>query len=156
MFNVGPLELVVLALVAIVVFGPERLPQLARDAAQLIRGLREVAKGAQTQLRDELGPEFADVDLRNLHPRTALRRALLGDDLDLGGLDPRAVFRDPVTDPTRRIADAGTRADAKRHRRGACSHAPDQRPHGVRQRRHLTRWPAAGPPVRRAARATTP
>ena len=99
MFNVGPLELVVLALVAIVVFGPERLPQLARDAAQLIRGLREVAKGAQTQLRDELGPEFADVDLRNLHPRTALRKALLGDDLDLGGLDPRAVFRDPVTDP---------------------------------------------------------
>jgi sec-independent protein translocase protein TatB len=98
-FNVGPLELVVLALVAIVVFGPERLPQLARDAAQLIRGLREVAKGAQTQLRDELGPEFADVDLRNLHPRTALRKALLGDDLDLGGLDPRAVFRDPVTDP---------------------------------------------------------
>jgi sec-independent protein translocase protein TatB len=98
-FNIGPLELVVLALVAIVVFGPERLPQLARDAAQLIRGLREVAKGAQTQLRDELGPEFADVDLRNLHPRTALRKALLGDDLDLGALDPRAAFRDPVTAP---------------------------------------------------------
>jgi sec-independent protein translocase protein TatB len=98
-FNVGPLELVVLALVAIVVFGPERLPQLARDAAQLIRGLREVAKGAQTQLRDELGPEFADVDLRNLHPRTALRKALLGDDLDLGGLDPRTVFRDPLPAP---------------------------------------------------------
>jgi sec-independent protein translocase protein TatB len=97
-FNIGPLELVVLALVAIVVFGPERLPQLARDAAQLIRGLREVAKGAQTQLRDELGPEFADVDLRNLHPRTALRKALLGDDLDLGALDPRAAFRDAVTD----------------------------------------------------------
>jgi sec-independent protein translocase protein TatB len=98
-FNIGPLELVVLALVAIVVFGPERLPQLARDAAQLIRGLREVAKGAQTQLRDELGPEFADVDLRNLHPRTALRKALLGDDLDLGALDPRAAFRDQVTAP---------------------------------------------------------
>jgi sec-independent protein translocase protein TatB len=98
-FNIGPLELVVLALVAIVVFGPERLPQLARDAAQLIRGLREVAKGAQTQLRDELGPEFADVDLRNLHPRTALRKALLGDDLDLGALDPRTVFRDPVPAP---------------------------------------------------------
>jgi sec-independent protein translocase protein TatB len=98
-FNIGPLELVVLALVAIVVFGPERLPQLARDAAQLIRGLREVAKGAQTQLRDELGPEFADVDLRNLHPRTALRKALLGDDLDLGALDPRTAFRDPVTAP---------------------------------------------------------
>jgi sec-independent protein translocase protein TatB len=108
-FNIGPLELVVLALVAIVVFGPERLPQLARDAAQLIRGLREVAKGAQTQLRDELGPEFADVDLRNLHPRTALRKALLGDDLDLGVLDPRAVFRDAVTDPP---AESSTPAPA--------------------------------------------
>jgi sec-independent protein translocase protein TatB len=104
-FNVGPLELVVLALVAIVVFGPDRLPELARDAAQLIRGLREVAKGARTQLQDELGPEFADVDLRNLNPRVALRKALLGEELDLGGLDPRGVLREafdeaPAASPT--------------------------------------------------------
>ncbi len=92
MFNVGPMEMLVLAIVAVVVVGPERLPKLARDAAQLIRSLREMATGAREQLRDELGPEFADVDLRNLNPRTALTRAVFGDEDDLESLrklDPR-------------------------------------------------------------------
>lgn len=89
MFNIGPLEMVVLAVVGIVVLGPERLPGLARDAARLIRNLREAATGARQQLREELGPEFADVDLRNLNPRTAVQRALLGDDVDLQKYHPR-------------------------------------------------------------------
>jgi sec-independent protein translocase protein TatB len=80
MFNIGPLELMVLAIVGLIVLGPDRLPGLAKDAARMIRTLRELATGARTQLRDELGPEFADVDLRNLNPRTALSRAILGDD----------------------------------------------------------------------------
>jgi sec-independent protein translocase protein TatB len=103
MFNVGPMEFVVLALVAVIVLGPDRLPQFARDAANLLRTLRELATGARTQLRDELGPEFADMDLRNLNPRTAIQRAILGDEEtglrselrkydpreDLRGMDPR-------------------------------------------------------------------
>ena len=89
MFNIGPLELVVLAIVGVIVIGPDKLPNLARDAARLIRSLREMATGAQQQLRDELGPEFADVDLRNLNPKTALQRAVLGDDFDLAKYDPR-------------------------------------------------------------------
>ncbi len=79
-FNIGPMELIVLGVVGLVVLGPERLPNLARDAARLMRSLRDMATGARTTLRDELGPEFADLDLRNLNPRTALRNALLGDD----------------------------------------------------------------------------
>ncbi len=55
-FNIGPLELIVLAFVGLVVLGPERLPGLARDAGRLLRGLREMATGARTQLREELGP----------------------------------------------------------------------------------------------------
>ena len=81
MFNVGPLELIVLAFVGLVVLGPDRVPGLARDAGRLLRTLREVATGARTQLRDELGPEFSDIDLRSLNPRTAITQALLGDDL---------------------------------------------------------------------------
>ena len=54
MFNVGPMEFVVLALVAVIVLGPDRLPALAKDAARLIKTLREIATGARTQLRDEL------------------------------------------------------------------------------------------------------
>ena len=104
MFNIGPFELVVLAIVGLIVLGPERLPGLARDAARLLRNLREMATGARQQLREELGPEFADVDLRNLNPRTAVRRAVFGDDEDVPDLrkyDPRrynpgAIVRDTI------------------------------------------------------------
>jgi sec-independent protein translocase protein TatB len=51
-----------------------------------------MATGAQTQLREELGPEFADMDLRSLNPRTAIQRAILGDE-DLSSLDPRNAFK---------------------------------------------------------------
>jgi sec-independent protein translocase protein TatB len=101
-FNVGPFELMVLAIVGLVVLGPDRLPGLAKDAARLIRSLREMATGARQQLRDELGPEFADVDLRNLNPRTAVQRAMFGDDVpdftkyDPRRLNPSAVMRDVI------------------------------------------------------------
>ena len=102
MFNVGPVELLVLAVVGLIVLGPDRLPGLARDAARMLRQLREMATGARQQLRDELGPEFADVDLRNLNPRAAVQRAVFGDDVpDLRKYDPRrynpgAVIRDAI------------------------------------------------------------
>jgi sec-independent protein translocase protein TatB len=80
MFNVGPMEFLVLAVVGLIVLGPDRLPGLARDAARMIKTLRELSTGARTQLREELGPEFADLDLKSLNPRTALQRMLLGDD----------------------------------------------------------------------------
>lgn len=94
MFNIGPLELMVLAIVGLIVLGPDRLPGLARDAGRMLRTLREMATGARTQLRDELGPEFADVDLRNLNPRTALQRAILGDDDEIRSLNPRNSLRE--------------------------------------------------------------
>ncbi len=81
-FNLGPFEIGVLVIVALVVFGPDRLPTLARDAARMIKTLRDLAQGARTQLRDELGPELGNIDLASLNPRTALRRALLDDDED--------------------------------------------------------------------------
>ena len=97
MFNIGPLELVVLAIVGIVVLGPEKLPGLARDAARMLRTLRELATGARQQLREELGPEFADLDLRSLDPRTAVQRAVFGDDVpDLRKYNPRTAVRDAI------------------------------------------------------------
>jgi sec-independent protein translocase protein TatB len=94
-FNIGPMEFVVLALVGIVVLGPDRLPQFARDAARMLRTLRELATGARQQLHEELGPEFAELDLRNLNPRTAVQRAVFGDDLpDLRKYSPTNIVRD--------------------------------------------------------------
>jgi sec-independent protein translocase protein TatB len=92
MFNIGPFELAVLAIVGLIVLGPDRLPGLAKDAARLLRSLRDMATGARQQLRDELGPEFADVDLRNLNPRTVVAKAVFGDELpDLSKYDPRRL-----------------------------------------------------------------
>jgi sec-independent protein translocase protein TatB len=91
-FNIGPFELVVLAIVGLIVLGPDRLPGLAKDAARLLRSLRDMATGARQQLRDELGPEFADVDLRTLNPRTAVAKAVFGDDMpDFAKYDPRRL-----------------------------------------------------------------
>jgi sec-independent protein translocase protein TatB len=115
MFNIGPMEFLVLAIVAVIVLGPDRLPGLAKDAARMLRTLRDMATGARQQLRDELGPELADLgidELRNLNPRTALQRAILGDEesglrADLRKLDPRDDVRDSLrgTDPRRYVAD---------------------------------------------------
>ncbi|MCU1659261.1 MAG: putative Sec-independent protein translocase protein (tatB) [Pseudonocardiales bacterium] len=97
MFNIGPLELMVLAVVGLIVLGPDRLPGLAKDAARMIRTLRDLATGARTQLRDELGPEFADVDLRNLNPRTAISRVILGEDADaIRNFNPRTAMQKAI------------------------------------------------------------
>jgi sec-independent protein translocase protein TatB len=97
MFNIGPMELMVLAIVGLIVLGPDRLPGMAKDAARMIRTLRDMATGARTQLREELGPEFADVDLRNLNPRTALSRVILGDDADtLRNFNPRTAMQNLI------------------------------------------------------------
>lgn len=96
MFNLGPMEILVLAIVGVVVIGPEKLPGLIKDGARMLKTLRELATGARQQLRDELGPEFADVDFRNLNPRTAVTRMVFGDDDDLSRLDPRGQMRNMI------------------------------------------------------------
>ena len=108
MFNVGPLEILVLAIVGLIVLGPDRLPGLAKDAARLVRTLRELATGARTQLKDELGPEFADLDLRSLNPRTALQRVLLGED------DPRPEAWVPPTEQPGRVEKPAARPPSQR------------------------------------------
>ena len=88
MFDVGILELAMIALVAIIVLGPDKLPDLARQAAQLIHRARLMATSARDELRNELGPEYADLQLRDLDPRTIVRKhiteAMLEVDRDEG------------------------------------------------------------------------
>ncbi|WP_250290044.1 Sec-independent protein translocase protein TatB [Frankia sp. CiP1_Cm_nod1] len=81
MFNgVGWGEIAVLLVIGLFVFGPERLPKVARDAGRMLRQIRQAATGMREELRSELGPEFADLDLRTLHPKTFVRKHLLEDD----------------------------------------------------------------------------
>ena len=77
MFGVGLAELAVIALVAILVFGPDKLPELAKQAGQLARKARDFANAARDELRDELGPEFSDLELRDLDPRTIVRKHII-------------------------------------------------------------------------------
>ena len=74
MFDVGLLELAVIALVAVVVLGPDKLPDLARQAAQLLHRARGLANNARDELRNELGPEYSDLQLRDLDPRAIVRK----------------------------------------------------------------------------------
>lgn len=73
-------EVLLLAVLGLVIFGPQRLPKAARDLGQMIRQLRTMARSAANDLRSELGPEMADIDLRSLHPRRFVEDALFGDD----------------------------------------------------------------------------
>jgi sec-independent protein translocase protein TatB len=73
LLDINAPEFVLLLVIAVILFGPERLPDLARKAARLVRYLRTVAGSAQQQLSKELGPEFENVDFRDLNPRLLFR-----------------------------------------------------------------------------------
>lgn len=68
-------EILVLAALAVIIFGPEKLPELARKTARVLNYLRNIANDAQGKLREELGPEFADLELTN--PRAMVTKHLL-------------------------------------------------------------------------------
>lgn len=81
--SIGLSEIMVLLLGALFIFGPDRLPGLARDAAGALKRLRETVTGARGQIHEQLGPDFdhlRDVDLRTLNPKTFIRKHLLEDD----------------------------------------------------------------------------
>jgi sec-independent protein translocase protein TatB len=73
-FGVGLPEFAVIAFVAVLVFGPDKLPELARQAGHLVRKAKILANNARDELRAELGPEYSDLELSDLDPRTIVRR----------------------------------------------------------------------------------
>jgi len=78
-FGLGWPEILMLVVIALLVFGPEKLPQAAQQAARALRELRRLANNAKADLRSNLGPEFADFDPADLHPRNFVRKHLLDD-----------------------------------------------------------------------------
>jgi sec-independent protein translocase protein TatB len=77
LFDLSITKLLVLAIIAVVIFGPDQLPKLASQAGRALRELRRLADGAQADLREGLGPEFSDFDMADLHPRNFVRKHLL-------------------------------------------------------------------------------
>ncbi|MFH0242499.1 sec-independent translocase [Streptomyces sp. HK10] len=115
-FDIGPLELIALVILAILVFGPEKLPKVIQDTARFIRKVREFSDSARDDIRRELGPEFKDFDFEDLNPRNFARKHLLENE-DLGlkeirnGFDLRQELAE-VTDAVngREITSGGSAA----------------------------------------------
>lgn len=78
--SVGMGEILMLLLVALFIFGPDRLPGIAKDAAGAMKKVREMVTGARTQISEELGEDFKDLRLTTLNPREFVRRQLLDED----------------------------------------------------------------------------
>ena len=79
MFDLSLFKLLVLAVIALVVFGPHELPKIASQAGRMLRDLRRLAEGAKADLREGLGPEFQDFDFEDLNPRRFVQKHLLDD-----------------------------------------------------------------------------
>ena len=79
LFDLSIGKLLVLAVIAVVIFGPNQLPKMAAQAGRALRELRRLADGARDDLREGLGPEFSDFDIADLHPRNFVRKHLLDD-----------------------------------------------------------------------------
>ena len=79
MFDLSLPKLLVLAVIALVIFGPNELPQIAAQAGRALRDLRQIAEGAMNDLREELGPELVDFEIEDLNPRRLAQKHLFGD-----------------------------------------------------------------------------
>ena len=94
-------KIFVILLIALFVVGPDKLPGYAKRLGEMVRSIKRMADGAKDRLRDEMGPEFDDVDWKQLDPRQ---------------YDPRRIIRDALLDdapvPTVKAAAIGAAAVA--------------------------------------------
>ena len=80
MFGMGWPEIGLILVVALLLFGPEKLPELAKQAAGFVRTLRRMADNAKNDLGREMGEDFSGINLRDLDPREIVRRNFLDED----------------------------------------------------------------------------
>ncbi|MFG2037583.1 Sec-independent protein translocase subunit TatB [Dactylosporangium sp. NPDC048998] len=103
--NIGGPEFIVIILVGLFIFGPDRLPKAISDGVKMVRQLRQMARNATGDLSKELG---TDIQLEDLHPKTFLRKHLLSE-------EDEAALRKPlqgIYDDVRGVADQ-VRRDAE-------------------------------------------
>lgn len=77
MFDLNITKLLFLAIIGLIIFGPDQLPKIAAQAGKALRDLRRLAENAKSDLSEQLGPEFRDFDLNDLNPRAFVRKHLI-------------------------------------------------------------------------------
>jgi sec-independent protein translocase protein TatB len=114
-FDLSLPKLLILAVLALVVFGPKELPKIAGQAGRFLRELRKLAEGAQADLREGLGPEFADFELTDLSPRRFVQKHLLSESDQAGAepYDPDAHAPDPYAPDTGGRTETGVSGPAQ-------------------------------------------
>lgn len=109
MFNdIGPLELVTIIVLAVLVFGPDKLPKVIQDVMRTIRKIREFSESAKADIREELGPEFKDFDFEDLNPKTFLRKQLDNDELGLKEIRNGFDLKKEMAEVTEAVQNADT------------------------------------------------
>jgi len=103
--DLGAPEVIMLVLLAVLMFGPERIPPFARKAARVYKYLMNIASGAKDQLANELGPEFADLSLSDLNPKTFISRHLLD-------TEEISAFRETIADTKQSLAETNRELQA--------------------------------------------
>jgi sec-independent protein translocase protein TatB len=81
MFNIGGGEILGLAVIGLILMGPDRLPSIAADAARYLHKLKNLAQNATNELKSNLGPGYEDLQVKDLNPRTFLKKTI-GDVMD--------------------------------------------------------------------------
>jgi sec-independent protein translocase protein TatB len=113
LLDINAPEFVLLIVLAVILFGPERLPDLARKAARVLRYVRTMASSAQQQLSKELGPEFENLDLRDLNPRTFVQKHLL-DEVEPIIADVKSEITDVQRTVNASMADGGASSNGEK------------------------------------------
>ena len=104
MLGVNGWEIVLLALIAVFILGPDRMPEYATKLAHGIRRLRSMAEGAKGQLKEQLGPDYQDINWRQYDPRQYDPRRIVKEAL----LDPLDDAVSPVRDEIGSVRSAGS------------------------------------------------
>src|SRR5690554_3215374 len=92
MFGINGGELLILIVVAIIVVGPERMPEYAKQLREWVVGLRTMVDRGRDQIKEEVG---GDVDWSKLDPRQ---------------YDPRHIVREALSEPAKSARTAGAAA----------------------------------------------
>jgi sec-independent protein translocase protein TatB len=72
-------EILMIGVVGVIVFGPDKLPDIAKQAGSFIRTVRRMAENAKNDLGREIGEDFSGLQLRDLDPRELVRKSILDD-----------------------------------------------------------------------------